>query len=59
MKTPHSSCWPGKRVRIRFKDGAVLITRFREKKGGKIVTDAGKFHMAEVRAFSIYKPKRA
>jgi hypothetical protein len=57
MKTPHSSCFPGKRVRIKLKDGRTFITRFRDKKGKKVITDAGTFLVGDLRAFTIYKGK--
>ena len=47
MRTPHSSGWPGKRVRIKLKDGRTFITRFRDKKGTTIITDAGKFAVGD------------
>ena len=53
----HSSCWPGKCVRIKLKDGRTFITRFRDKKGTKVITDAETFRVGDLRAFTIYKAK--
>jgi hypothetical protein len=50
----YSRPYPGKRVRIKLKDGRTFITRFRDKKGTKVITDAETFRLGELRAFTIY-----
>jgi dephospho-CoA kinase len=55
MRTPHTSCRKGKRVRIILRDGTQVITKFIETVGHEIRTEDGKFNAGEIRAFSIYK----
>lgn len=54
-KLGHTSVWRGKRVMLFFHDGHKLVTRFIEKKGKFIVTEAGKFSTQEVYNLAIYK----
>lgn len=56
MKTPHSSCRRGKKVRLILRDGTVIVSKFVENKGHDVVLESGVYGMGEIRAFSIYKP---
>lgn len=52
----HTSCPKGKRVRIKFKDGRVLITKFIQRdEQNKIITQDGIFRKRDIKSFSIYK----
>lgn len=56
MRTPHSSCKKGKKVRLILRNGNQIISKFIEKKGDFVVLESGKYSMVHIRAFSIYKP---
>lgn len=56
MRTPHSSCKKGKRVRLILRDGTVIVSKFVGKKGHDVVLESGVYGMGDIRAFSIYKP---
>lgn len=56
MRTPHSSCKRGKRVRLILRNGDVVISKFVENKGHTVVLEAGEYTMDKIRAFAIYKP---
>lgn len=56
MRTPHSSCRKGKRVRIILRNGNQIIDKFKDKKSNRIILDSGEINIADIRAFSIYKP---
>ena len=56
-RLPHTSCQKGKRVRIIFKDGSQIISKFIDKKGHThIRLESGLYPITSIRAFSIYKP---
>lgn len=56
MRTPHTSCKRGKRVKIITRSGERIISKFIEKKGENIVLENGTYTVSEIRSFSIYKP---
>lgn len=55
MRTGHLSVQKGKRVMVHFKDGSKLITKFIEKKGKTIRTEAGNFQAGDLRTLTIWK----
>lgn len=57
MKTPHTSCMRGTRVRVVLRDGSVIIDRFVERTGKFIVLAGHRLRGGEVKAFSIYRGK--
>jgi hypothetical protein len=53
----HTACKRGKRVRLIFHDGSVLITKFiKRDEQHKIHTEAGVFGKGDFRSFGVYKP---
>ena len=57
MRTPHSSCPRGKRVRIVLANGNEFTERFIERTPKFIVTEGHRLTVDQVRSFSIAKPK--
>lgn len=58
-RCPHTATYRGRRVRIKFRDGHVVVTKFVERTRNKwIVTEAGRFRAAEVASFSDYRDPR-
>jgi hypothetical protein len=56
MRTPHTSCWPGKRVLVKLKDGRKIKDRFMEKKGQYVILKTfGKVPSGDIQAFTIIK----
>lgn len=55
MRTPHTSCRKGKRVRVVMKDGTIFIDKFVEQTGKFNIFEGHKVRTGEIRAFSIYK----
>jgi hypothetical protein len=53
----HLTVYRGKRIILFFHDGSKLITRYIDKKGKFVITEAGKFSTKEVYNMGIYKPK--
>lgn len=53
MRTPHTSCKRGKRVKLIFRDGTSTISKFVEKKGGCVILENGKYEIKTIRAFGI------
>lgn len=39
MRTPHSSCRKGKKVKVTMRDGTIVIGKFYDKKSGIIILD--------------------
>ncbi|MES2216646.1 MAG: hypothetical protein V4481_05125 [Patescibacteria group bacterium] len=39
MRTPHSSCRKGKRVKVTLRSGNIMFGKFSDKKSGKIILD--------------------
>lgn len=55
-KRPHTMFARGKRVRLIFKDGSQVISKFVEKRGDSwVVLESGNYHVTEIRALGIYK----
>jgi hypothetical protein len=57
MKTPHTSCPRGTRVRIVLRNGDVIIDRFVERTGKFIVLAGHRLRGGELKSFSIYRGK--
>lgn len=55
MKTPHTSCRRGKRVRVKLADGTKFIDKFKEKVGKHVYFDHHEVLMGEIRSFTIVK----
>ena len=56
MKTPHTSCWEGKRVRIILKDGSQFVDKFWGSKGvGRMFKEHPKVRQGDIKSFSIFK----
>lgn len=53
MKTPHTSCMRGKRVRIVLRDGTVLRGKFLERTHLHVVLEGFRVRAREIKAFSI------
>lgn len=52
----HTACPSGKKVRIKLKDGTVIVTKFIQRdEQNSIITEAGKFRKRNIKSFSIYK----
>lgn len=55
-KKPHTSCYPGKRVRVKLYDGTVLHDRFREGHDRWIrLEHAGKIMVSDIDSFGLDK----
>lgn len=55
MKTGHTSCQRGKRVRLKMKNGDVIFGKFLEKQHGWIVLDKGKYWQGDAIGLTIWK----
>lgn len=55
-KTTHTAFFTGSKIRMVFRDGSVIIAKFKEKHGRKLVTDKGSFNIIDISAASYYKP---
>jgi hypothetical protein len=53
--TVHSSCYPGKRVVVRLRDGQFITGRFQEKHSRYIVVEGQKIPREKVESLSIQK----
>lgn len=53
--TRHTSTNPGRRVRLVLRTGSHVDTRFRERTGQFVVTDAGRFRGRDIRAMIVLK----
>jgi hypothetical protein len=53
MKTPHTSCQRGKRVKLGLRNGESICGRFVERTGKFIVLDVGRYRGSEISSFSI------
>jgi len=54
----HSSVYRGKRVRIKLRDGRVIIGRFVERRVPYVFLDCAKVHLKDVDSFGIYKARQ-
>lgn len=58
MRTPHTSCRKGKRIRCVLKNGTVFIDKFVDKKANYVIFETeGKIEIGNIKNFSIYKGK--
>lgn len=57
MKTPHTSCMRGTRVRVVLRSGDVIIDRFVERTGKFIVLAGHRLRGGDVKTFGIYRGK--
>ena len=56
MKTPHTGCWEGKRVRVILKDGTVFIDKFWGAKGKwRMFKEHAKVAKGDIKSFVIWK----
>lgn len=56
MKTPHSGCWEGKRVKVTLKDGSSFVGKFWGAKGKfRMFKDQGKIAVGNIKSFVIWK----
>jgi hypothetical protein len=56
MRTPHTSCWEGKRVRVTLKDGSTFIDKFDGSKGQyRFFKKRGKVRAGDIKSFMIWK----
>ncbi len=56
MRTPHTSFKQGTKIRIILRDGKMIVTKFLDKKSGKMITTDGEINIADIRSCSFYKP---
>lgn len=60
MKTPHSSCPRGKRVRVVLKSGEIFVARFLEKTQKQIVIfDTRQVKVGDMKSFTIVRARAA
>ncbi len=56
MRTPHTGCWEGKRVKVKLADGSWFVDRFMGAKGKyRLFETHGKVAAGEIRSFIIWK----
>ncbi len=56
MRTPHTVCWEGKRVKVKLKDGACFIDKFDGSKGKyRFFKTVGKVAVGDIKSFTIWK----
>ena len=57
MRTPHTSCQRGKRVKIVLKNGDEFIAKFSESKGRYVYLDGGnkRVQRGQIKKFTILK----
>jgi hypothetical protein len=56
-RTPHTSFYTGSRIRLIFRDGHVIIARFKQRLGHRALrTDKGDFLISDLRSANYYKP---
>lgn len=55
--TLHSTFPYGAKILIIFKDGSQKVTKYRNTKSGKIITDDGTFYKKEIRSTGFFKSK--
>lgn len=55
MKTPHTSCPRGQRVRVELRDGTEIYDKFRERTGKWVILDNHKLKPGHIKAFTIIK----
>lgn len=57
MRTPHTVCFPGKRVYVKLVDGTEFIDRFKEKNGNTVFFENHRVKSGDIIRFAIYKPR--
>jgi len=56
MRTPHTATQRGKRVKVKLRDGTIILDRFIDRtKNAIILKDYGKLLKKNIKSFSIYK----
>ncbi|MDR5777587.1 MULTISPECIES: hypothetical protein [unclassified Caballeronia] len=55
MKTPHTCCARGTRVRVVLRNGDVIVDRFVERTGKFVVLAKHRIRGGELKSFGIYK----
>lgn len=56
MRTPHTACWEGKRVKVKLRDGSTFVDKFWGSKGSyRFFKDKGKVRAADIKSFIIWK----
>lgn len=58
MKTPHTCCARGTRVRVVLRNGDVIVDRFVERTGKFVVLAKHRIRGGELKSFGIYKEAR-
>lgn len=56
MRTPHTSCWEGKRVKVRLRNGTEFIDKFWGSKGNyRLFKERGRVRSGDIIRFVIWK----
>lgn len=56
MRTPHTGCWEGKRVKVTLRDGTTFIDKFWGAKGKyRLFKERGKIPAGDIMRFIIWK----
>lgn len=56
-RTTHTSFYTGSKIRIIFRNGDVVIAKYKEKVGRRAIrTDKGDFNLIDIRTINYYKP---
>ncbi|WP_250533512.1 hypothetical protein [Caballeronia sp. AZ10_KS36] len=55
MKTPHTSCARGTRVRVVLRSGEVIVAKFVERTGKFVLLEGHRLRGADIRTFGIKK----
>jgi len=55
MRTPHTSCSKGKRVRLVLRDGTEIKDKFIERTDKYVFLEYGKYAKRSIKSFSILK----
>lgn len=56
----HTSCYRGKRVRVKLRSGEVFLDRFKERTDKHVIFyGAGKIRKADIETFGIYRPNQS
>lgn len=55
MKTPHTSCARGTKVRLVLRNGDVIVAKFVERTGKFIVLEGHRLRGVDLKSFGIYR----